>query len=451
MSRYATLLALAAALAACAPQRFVCPSRGGRQWVEVRSAHFLLRTDVEDPAQLVRDLEAAHEAVTSLVPKRPADGAYGPILAVAFRAREDYLAFAPSGSAAYFHSTAIGEPEIVLAADGNARQRLAVGHEIARVILSRAMPLQPVWFGEGAAADRAERVEAYRRQLAAAEDPIGAFRQLFPEWDPARPEALDALDAALGAFLARRATARPGEPLPEVAFTSQPMASARVHDLRLSLPRGGARPEAFRAARLDDADEALEEDPASPVALILVAQERGGDRAAAARRATEAHPEAGIGWAVLAETLPEGTAEKEAVLRRAVEAAPSASLPRNNLARTLLRRGRPTEALALAEGAVAMSPWIPSGLDNYAVVLQAVGRCPEALDAQRRVLALVTSRGTEADRRAFYADRLTRLEASCGKAAAAVSSAGVPAAPAGPADAKGPPPAAVTGGGAKQQ
>jgi hypothetical protein len=56
----APLLA-ALALCACATPRFVCPARGGRAWRELKSEHFVVRTDLdhEEAATILDELGGA--------------------------------------------------------------------------------------------------------------------------------------------------------------------------------------------------------------------------------------------------------------------------------------------------------------------------------------------------------------------------------------------------------
>ncbi len=474
------VVVIASALAACAPHRFACPARGGAEWREVRTAHFILRTDVEDVELLVGDLETMYEAVTQVVPRREGASGPGALLAIAFASGEEFREFAPRGVGAFVRSTSMGELQIVLDASGRAARRMVAAHEIAHAVLLRSMPRQPFWFSEGAAhylssvglrprgvaptvgaelspmlrayrerglhvrdafgagaqpldgqlhalslalvhflaTEHAERFEAFQRRLTAAEDPADAFREVYPEWDPRKPAALDALDAALAAHVdSGRFSYRTLSVRPDLRHTSRAMASTEVHGVRLSLPRSGPRSEPIRMARIAEAEEALGEDGADPSALILLARERGGDKVLAARRATEAHPEVALAWAALGDELPEGSDEAGAAFRRAVDAGPGASVPRNNLAWNLLKRGRAAEALPFSESAVALSPWSAPALDTYAAVLGALGRCPEALEVQRRVMEVAASGRPSAESRAIYLDRLVRLEASCGRVA----------------------------------
>jgi hypothetical protein len=66
------MLAVSSCAIACAP-RFVSPSRGGPSWRELRSAHFVLRTDLPEGEARLRmaDLETYRDAMLAAWPARP--------------------------------------------------------------------------------------------------------------------------------------------------------------------------------------------------------------------------------------------------------------------------------------------------------------------------------------------------------------------------------------------
>src|SRR2546421_11590162 len=71
-ARASRMLAVVSCAIACAP-RFVPPSRGGASWRELRSAHFVLRTDLPESEARLRmaDLETYRDALLAAWPARP--------------------------------------------------------------------------------------------------------------------------------------------------------------------------------------------------------------------------------------------------------------------------------------------------------------------------------------------------------------------------------------------
>lgn len=114
----AVLLVALAVQAEAAPEAFRCEARGGRPWREYRTAHFLVDTDLSesDASQLVQRLEELHalelQAMLGEVVEIP-----GRLRVIAFRDPRQYRDLAGPDLEA-FYSSALGEPAIVLYADG---------------------------------------------------------------------------------------------------------------------------------------------------------------------------------------------------------------------------------------------------------------------------------------------------------------------------------------------
>ena len=100
----------------------------------------------------------------------------------------------------------------------------------------------------------------------------------------------------------------------------------------------------------------------------------------------------------------------------------------NNLAWALLEAGRSGEALPLARKAAGLEPWNAAALDTLAGIMEDLGQCVEALAVQRRAVDVLSERAS-AQERASYAERIARLEKSCGSAAARPASQGALSAP----------------------
>jgi len=252
------------------------------------------------------------------------------------------------------------------------------------------------------------------RELSAGSTPQAAWRAALPEYDPDGPGGLSELDAALARYargkLARQR--REGEPRPVVAYFEKPMPPAEVHAARLEIWQFGS---GRRTALLrSEAEEAVEEDPAQPVALEYLAALEHADPLPYARRAVAGHPGDARAYTFLAESLtgPGQAEEREGALRRAAELAPRNAAALHNLADALLAAGKPVEALPVAREAAELAPWSPPVLAGYAAALSGLGQCAEAIPVQQRAIEAVPDRGTTADRRAL-AKGLARYSEQC--------------------------------------
>jgi hypothetical protein len=150
MSRAAALALVAAALGcATVPP---CPARGGPAWSALRSAHFVLRTDLDgdDARTLVRQLEETRAAILAVVwpgSSRPTDS----VDVIAFRRRRELSEFAQEGIWGQMRRPA-PLPATVLVAEVGRRADLDVTvHELVHDLSFYYLPLQPLWFSEGIA------------------------------------------------------------------------------------------------------------------------------------------------------------------------------------------------------------------------------------------------------------------------------------------------------------
>jgi tetratricopeptide (TPR) repeat protein len=255
---------------------------------------------------------------------------------------------------------------------------------------------------------RSKAFTAFQERLAAAEDPAEAWRAAFPEYDPAKPGALAALEEALdkyrraGRFVAYQVKAG----TVDAAFTDAPLAAADLHALlagvRLSTDAGGT---ALRRAELA---EALREDPAQPVALYELAALDKASPVAGLRRSVAARPGDWRAWALLGHALGEGdAAEQEGAYRKAVGLATDNAFANVGLAWLLVRTGRAKEALPVANRAVDLAPWDAATVSTLATVAAHLGKCREALVLERRAAALT---GTST---ASVKKRLAEVQARC--------------------------------------
>jgi hypothetical protein len=150
----AVLVAVCAGLAGsgCASARLaLCPAKGGPEWRELVTDHFVVRTNLPSrrAAKLAGRLERMRTAVAvslgvdSVQPGR--------VEVIAFRTTPEFKSFAPSRSSGYYLRYAGGPPRIVLTARVRAQQRALLAHELTHHFLSATFWRQPRWLAEGLA------------------------------------------------------------------------------------------------------------------------------------------------------------------------------------------------------------------------------------------------------------------------------------------------------------
>jgi len=147
----------AAVLLLCAPLAagagFRCPAKGGPEWREYRSKHFVVQTDAErfKVALLVAQLESMHvlelQALVGEQVEIP-----GHLRVIAFANPALFTDFAGEYQiGGYYTRTALGEPVIALPIEGLEAAPETVAHEIAHYLSTFLFPRQPAWFSEGLA------------------------------------------------------------------------------------------------------------------------------------------------------------------------------------------------------------------------------------------------------------------------------------------------------------
>jgi tetratricopeptide (TPR) repeat protein len=150
---------------------------------------------------------------------------------------------------------------------------------------------------------------------------------------------------------------------------------------------------ALKQEARQEIDHALTLEPGNTLALRLLRLETKvpeADVLARLRQQVARRPDDGEAWLMLGELLDmEAAAEREAALRRAVALMPRSARAYKGLAWMLVSTKRAEEALPLATKAAMLSPWDAPVLDTYAATLFAVGRCPDALNMQKRAVDLV--------------------------------------------------------------
>jgi tetratricopeptide (TPR) repeat protein len=266
---------------------------------------------------------------------------------------------------------------------------------------------------------RSAQFAGYQRALSRGDPPDGAWRAAFPEYDQVDPAAMDRLDQAVtdyrqrGTFLSYPVKASAQARLSKVARVPP----ADVHLLLLGIRRrvGGSSEGASEAFR-SELEEALQEDPLQPLALLRVTKNPVSLQEAL-RRSTAARPGYALGWALLGESLrdPKDEAEREAAYRKALSLEPDSPTMSAALAWHLVRTDRSAEAWRLATFAADAVPWSPRNLMTLALAAAGSDRCDEALEARRRALALAAS--LQAAERSQLRSQGEAVEARCGTGA----------------------------------
>jgi hypothetical protein len=124
---------------------------GSIAFLEVRSEHFRLRTDLPaaEARQAVVELERVRNAfLVSLFSPDLDTGA--PLDVVALAGLEEMAEFAPPRTLGFFAQSATGQRMIALSGDDPAGSAV-LRHELAHHLLYLAIPRQPRWFSEGVA------------------------------------------------------------------------------------------------------------------------------------------------------------------------------------------------------------------------------------------------------------------------------------------------------------
>jgi hypothetical protein len=293
-------LALTSAAAPSAPVR--CSS-SGTAWHELRTAHFVLATDLppDDADEVAEQLEVLLGAVLRGLFEPPPSLPDAPLRVVAFGRVEDLRAFAPRPVEGYFAVSSRREPVIVARADvGRVTRAGILAHELTHAVVHLVLQRPPRWLDEGLAtymeavgegedgetirigtpppnrlaAARQDRVPVaevltpsrrfeggeyatswllvhyllaqhrtrllvYEARLARREDPVAAWREVFPEWDAGNAASVARLDGALlryvrddGQYTELRFPARG-----EGAYRISALSAAEVDALCAALPK----------------------------------------------------------------------------------------------------------------------------------------------------------------------------------------------------------------------
>lgn len=153
--RVAGTCLFAAALLGCGAIRapLTCPERGGPDWVQIESDHFVVKTDL--PESAARDRITAFEQSFQLLSElafRSSDPPAGRTLVIVFDRLEDYQEIGLPQSAGFFSSTDIdSRPLVVMRGAFSESARQLFQHELTHRFVRHFMPRAPSWLNEGLA------------------------------------------------------------------------------------------------------------------------------------------------------------------------------------------------------------------------------------------------------------------------------------------------------------
>src|SRR5262245_60062682 len=111
-----------------------CPGKGGPAWIQVRSPHFVVKTDLpaETAKRIALDVETSRAALIAAM-GAPPDDAATPVEVVVFERHRDFEPIGRDWPAGFFSARLEGElemqPVIVMAGGLDAASRTTLQHE----------------------------------------------------------------------------------------------------------------------------------------------------------------------------------------------------------------------------------------------------------------------------------------------------------------------------------
>ena len=243
-----------------------------------------------------------------------------------------------------------------------------------------------------------EAFASFQTKLAQGKEPDVAWTESFPGVTP------EQLDERINHYARFGKFAEVETPLAKSpsAVAARAITAADVLAIRaqLAFTVSGFRPE-MRAEAKQEVERALALEPGNTLALRLSWLESGGakkDAVARLQAQVAKRPDDGDAWLLLGDTLDRGAvAEREAALRKAITLLPRSAEAYNELAWELVTTQRGEAAFPFAAKAMLLAPWSAPVVDTYAATLFTVGRCADALVAQRRALDLIGETASHAE------------------------------------------------------
>jgi tetratricopeptide (TPR) repeat protein len=443
-----------------------------QKWSELTSEHFVLRTDLDEPAarEALTQLELVRSALIGVAwhAKNPLQTR---LLVIDLASEAELREFAGEGIDGFAATDAFGEPMIVMSADQPPEQLTTLKHELAHAVSNEFLARNPRWVAEGIACyletlrfDGAAHTvvvgEPSRERLAfLARFPLGDVGAVFatgseavslsPEagfayetdaWvivhflanarrdrfdafltrlaraeDPAKAYAAEFPDlqpAALQAQIERYV--KDGQYVRYTAKEPAPPAPAAI----APLPRSevhALRADLLRISPGRPPSPEREAKMQSELALSL--QDDPGNplalelsQEAPADAATRAHPDDWRAWLVYAQRHD----NDGAALAKAAKLAPGNALVFALLAWAENAAGRRKQAIEDARRANELSPGRSMHLDTLASLLAGAGKCGEAIATERRAIEALPDTAPAAFAGELRA-RLTQMELRCGR------------------------------------
>jgi tetratricopeptide (TPR) repeat protein len=129
-----------------------CPARGGPAWIELTTAHFTVRTDLDDTAArgVIHELEETRAAMLDAVwPDAPGPPDRLPVVALASQS-ELRVFTGPRIEGIWAHRAPFAAT-ILIGGYRDDDRRAILRHELAHHLSRWFLPQQPIWFAEGIA------------------------------------------------------------------------------------------------------------------------------------------------------------------------------------------------------------------------------------------------------------------------------------------------------------
>jgi len=153
-------------------------SKKGDAWREIRTPHFVLRTDgdSDDARRALTEFETAYEVLRAILFAED-PGAAAPMRVVLFEHGADLHQFIPPGAVAAFYSPPPNDPEgeatMLLETSLSDEARRLFVHELTHAFIARCFSQVPIWLNEGLAEYfETMRIESGRVVVG---DPIGGY------------------------------------------------------------------------------------------------------------------------------------------------------------------------------------------------------------------------------------------------------------------------------------
>lgn len=474
--RIIVFLLFAFAMSGCATH-FVCPANGGPQWIELKSKHFILHTNLETASAktIIEQLEQMYSALETVIPTK-FDESSGVLRVIAFATLDEFSDFVRNKNSAGLFNKALNGDEggIIIPGDTDFAQRRIITHELAHYLSHTAIPRQPKWFSEGLASyfetagdlDRDGELIAGKEQLyywrmlrnegvASKEtlewqapqknEPLfyGRSWLLFRYLSDRKPRQFNDYKARLARLENPRAAWKAAFPewsLDVPGGTDKLDVELEnyllVADLKTRKMRGRITPDysiralspaEVHAIRIDNRPqwepdeleaevlEALAEDPAHVSALTVKAAHEKGNALSLAQIAVRDHPEDPMAWRLLGKALEGGATlqEQEEAYRRALEKAPRRPDCLIDLARVLAKGGNIEQALPYFRKAVQIAPHSLPATFFYANALSSLGFCTEAAEVSDRALEMLQEERVPGEVKAQMLAALKDFKSKC--------------------------------------